>query len=160
MTIIEVFTDGSYMRNDNIAGYGIYFPNGEIPNVSKPFIHKPITSQRAELYAIYKAILIITNVLTVDKIIIYSDSEYSIKSLTIWIKKWKTNNWKSSTGEPVKNVDIIKKIDNCINDFDGVVKFIHINSHTGKTDRLSLANHEADILARNGAFKTKRNNVK
>lgn len=152
---IIVFTDGSYFIDNNKikkSGYGIYFPNGELENISKPFTHKPLTNQRAELYAIYKAIYYTTK-LKPDKIKIYTDSEYSIKSLTIWIKKWKNSGWKTSNGTLVKNTDIIKKIDNLINKFNGIIEFQHVYSHTLKKDNLTIWNNEADKLAKMGANK-------
>jgi len=56
--IIKVFTDWSYTKNKTSVkcGYGIYFPNNELANISKKFNKPPITNNRAELYAIYKAI--------------------------------------------------------------------------------------------------------
>src|SRR5438128_48089 len=99
---IMVFTDGSYAKNK--AGYGIHFPNKEYRDISSHFIKVPITSQRAELYAIYKALVIIILILkTRSKTIkIYTDSKYSIGSLTIWKDNWIKNNWVTSNKEPVK----------------------------------------------------------
>jgi ribonuclease HI len=110
-----------------------------------------LTNQRAELYAIYKALKRITENLEYGKIHIYTDSEYSIKSLTIWIKDWKKNGWKSSTGKPVANQDIIVKIDEILEKNKRKVKFTHVYSHTGKTDPQSLGNQRADDLANAGA---------
>ena len=92
---IIVYTDGSCMgKHKNMCGYGVHFPNAELKDLSKKFTHEPLTNQRAELYAIYKALKRIIKNLKFDSIHIYTDSEYSIKSLTIWIKNWKKNNWK------------------------------------------------------------------
>lgn len=151
---IIVFTDGSYSKNgkSSRAGYGIYFINGELNNVSRPFIKKPITSQRAELYAIYKSLnMIMTCLKDTKKIIIYSDSEYSIKSMTIWIKKWENNLWKTSSGEKVKNLDIIQGIDKLMKKFDGIIIFNHIKAHTLKQDIISKSNEVADKLAKAGS---------
>ena len=156
MTTIEVFTDGSCIKNGNIlGGYGIYFPNNELKSISRKFTHEPITNQRAELYAIYVALILIKKNLDFDKIIIYTDSEYSIKCFTQWIKKWKRNGWKSSSGSKVKNQDIIQPVSNILDKLSGQVEFKHVRSHTGKKDRLSIANSIADKLATTGAMKSK-----
>jgi ribonuclease HI len=151
-TEIIVFTDGSFIKSknnkDDLCGYGIHFPNGEFEDQSKKFTKTPLTNQRAELYAIYKAIKIITNSNKDINIKIYTDSEYSIKSLTIWINNWKQNNWISSTGKPVMNQDIIKKIDNLIIEHNGNIKFQHVRSHTGNKDYESIHNDIVDKLAR------------
>jgi len=149
---IEVYTDGSLRRTKNgvICGYGIYFPNDEIENVSKKFTLEPITNNRAELFAILQAIkLILKSKIKFNKINIYTDSDYSQKSLNLWINKWKQNNWLNSQKKPVENQDIIKKIDDLrINNPNKI--FIHwIKAHTNNNDIHSLNNKIADELAFN-----------
>jgi ribonuclease HI len=157
MSEIIVFTDGSCIKSKSniLCGIGIHYPNGEFQDVSKSFIKEPKTNQRAELYAIYKAIKTISHADKNLDIKIYTDSEYSIKSLTIWIKNWKKNNWVASTGKPVMNQDIIKKIDKLIEEHNGKIKFQHVKSHTGKTDYESIHNDIVDKLAKNGTNITK-----
>jgi ribonuclease HI len=153
MVKIIAFTDGSYNHKTKQCGYGVLFPNEDFSNISRPYKINP-TSQRAELYAIYKAIQRISSKCIDDPILIYSDSEYSIKSLTIWIKNWKKNNWKTSTSKEVLNQDIIKKIDNLIQNYKGKIEFKHVRSHTGGTDYESINNDLVDGLAKAGALKT------
>ena len=149
MSHIDIYTDGSCIKNKkNIAcGYGVYFPNGEFSNISRPFNHPPLTNQRTELYAIYTALKIANEF---DNITIYSDSEYSIKSLTIWIKNWKKNNWQTAQKKSVLNQDIIKNIDELMHNR---VKFIHVKAHTGKQDDMSKNNDIVDKFAKDGAKK-------
>jgi len=148
---IDIFTDGSLIRKKGkiYCGYGIYFPNGENNNISKKFDKGLITNNRAELYAIYKSLKICKKILKekeIEKINIYSDSEYSIKTFTIWYKKWIKN------GKDYKNKDIIDKTVKLINKLNNV-NFIHIKSHTGKNNYYSLSNNQADELAKRGALK-------
>jgi ribonuclease HI len=150
MSII-VFTDGSFVKSKNNikCGYGIHFPNAEFEDESKLFDKPPLTNQRAELYAIHEAIRIIStkdNKLNID---IYTDSEYSIKSLTEWIKNWKKNSWVASTGKPVLNKDIIEEIDKLILNHNGKIKFHHVRAHTNNTDYESIHNDITDRLAKN-----------
>ena len=155
---IRIFTDGSFKKFKNkkiLCGYGIFFPDGELDNVSRPFIHEPLTNQRAELYAILKSLRNIEKQkLKLDEIHIYTDSEYSIKSLTVWYKTWQKNEWKNSKKEPVMNQDIIRPIIKLIKKFPGNVKFTNVSSHTGKQDFESLSNEMADKLANEGAYKS------
>jgi ribonuclease HI len=150
---ILVFTDGSYIRKPEKCGYGVYFPNGEIKNISRKFTKEPLTNQRAELYAIYKAIKAVQKKSLEYPIKIYTDSEYSIKSLTIWIEGWKKNGWKSSTGKDVMNQDLIKKIDLIKAMNVAKIEFQHVRSHTGKNDFESKCNDIVDKLAKDGANK-------
>ena len=135
----------------NFCGYGVHYPNNEFSDVGKPFKKLPKTNQRAELYAICVAIETITQKNNNVDIKIYSDSEYSIKSLTIWIKNWKKNNWIASTKKPVANKDIIQEIDRLIENHNGQIKFRHVKAHTGKIDFESIHNDIADKLAKHGA---------
>ena len=157
---IKIFTDGSYVKATKACGYGVLFPNKEYENISKPFTIEPKTNQRAELYAIYKGIkTVYKNVKNEDgvngatNIIVYTDSEYSIKSLTVWIINWKKNNWKATTGKDVLNQDLIVKLDKLIEKFKakyGSIKFVHVRSHTGRRDYESINNDLVDVLAKKG----------
>jgi len=60
--------------------------------------------------------------------------------------KWKLNNWKTSSGQPVKNQDLLRPIAHWIEDMKKdlalSIEFIHVRSHTG-----IKGNEEADRLA-------------
>ena len=150
---VIIFTDGSFIKHLDRCGYGVYFPNGEYKNISRRFKIPPLSNQRAELYAIYRGIKrVYKNDKTLD-IKIYTDSEYSINSLTVWINNWKQNNWISSTGKPVMNQDIIRKLDKLIHKHTGKIEFQHVRSHTGKKDFESINNDIVDKLAKQGGEK-------
>lgn len=151
---ITVFTDGACTNNGKInakAGFGVHFPNKELKDISKPFTLAPITNQRSELYAIYIALNgIFKRYPNIKKIHLYSDSMYSIRCITEWIHNWKKNNWKTSNRKPVKNVDIIKAIDNIVSKHPNIIKYHHVRSHTGNSDLISIGNDVADRLATSG----------
>lgn len=42
--------------------------------------------------------------------LIHTDSNYSIKCLTEWFHNWEKNNWRSSSGKPVENRDLVEPI--------------------------------------------------
>ena len=153
---INVFTDGSFSRSSRgiTCGYGIYFTKNEFPPVAAPFDLPNPTNQRAELYAIYKGLKIVANSSNnYDIIKIYTDSMYSIQSLTKWIHEWKMNNWMTANKKPVKNTDIIIPIDDLITNKKLNVKFIHVRAHTNLQDEFSIANDIVDKLAKLGGQK-------
>ena len=150
---IIAYTDGSCVnngKNNAKAGIGIYFPACEFSDVSEPFIQSPITNQRAELYAIYKALTIITEKSEFDQLYIYSDSLYSINCVTNWIKKWEVNNWKGSSGKAVMNLDIIKPIYEILKQHKEKITFKWVRGHNGDS-----CNEAADELACAGTLKNK-----
>lgn len=87
---------------------------------------------------------------------IYSDSKYAIQSVNEWSDKWATNGWKTATGNPVSNSDLIRdavELKNEINDLHRErnwqpLEFHHVKGHSGDT-----GNEAADRLANQGADK-------
>lgn len=177
---IRVFTDGSAKHNGKshaIGGIGIHFPDGERCDVSVPYTGQHLlidaygmsftdstakggkaTNQRAELEAIRVAIEMIAKlsdyVPKEKEIHIYTDSEYSIKALTIWVYQWVDSNWMKARGKPVKNQDIIRPLFELMRTHR--VKFFHVMSHTNKKDVRSLGNARADELATRATASVKK----
>ena len=153
ISTIIAYTDGSLRKTKDgvIAGYGIYFPNSELKNVSAPLKDTIITNNRAEFQAIYQAIIKVSKRFTFDKFIIYTDSQYCQKSLTQWINKWKQNNWKTANNKLVENQDKIKSIDKYMQKYNIIIQWIP--AHTNNKDIHSVNNAKADILAKQGADK-------
>lgn len=62
----------------------------------------------------------------VAKVKIITDSQFTIKCITLWIHNWKRNNWKTASGGPVKNKEDLKKLDSICQTFIDVkwVSFI------------------------------------
>ncbi len=157
-TEIFAYTDGSLIRKNGkiYCGYGIYFSGGEYKSISRKFTHEPITNNRAELYAILKTIILtnkidnqrmLTNNPRIKKLVIYSDSEYSVKTYNEWLPNW------LKSGKKYLNSDIINETVDHIKNAQFKVVLIHIRAHTGKEDPHSLANEIVDELAKKGALK-------
>ena len=106
--VVEIYTDGSC--KNKVGGWGIVVVNdGEVTAKSGGLVpEEPTTNNRAELFAIYVALHNYSSFSETNEIIIYSDSEYSIKSLTVWGKNWRNNGWKTSARKDVKNKDLIE----------------------------------------------------
>lgn len=143
---INIYTDGACINNGKKtakAGIGIYISDDF--TVSEKLKGLP-TNQRAELYAILKALQVI-NISDYSKINIYTDSMYSINCITKWVKSWKKNGWKDSKKKDVKNKDLIDNIDKIYSKYNHIY-FNHVEAHTNKTDIHSICNDKADKLAR------------
>ena len=145
-----VYTDGSCISNGKInakGGIGVYFGKNDPRNISMKLVNKP-TNNKAELTAIKMALEVLQN--SKNKIYLYTDSNYSIKIFTNYIKNWKKNGWKTWKKQPVSNKDLIIEIDNLLLNMD--VNFVHIASHTGLKDKHSIGNENADKLALSAAL--------
>ena len=170
---IYIFTDGSSRKaqspNDFNSGFGVFL-NLKCTNIKEQFTDNK-TNNQCELMALdYSFKLIVRyyrELSEMNKVIkIVSDSEYSIKCISVWLAAWKKNNWKTAKGEDVKNRDLIESIDasmlriKLINSKIDVskkikVKLIHVNSHQpmDRSDKTKFyiwyGNFCADLLACN-----------
>lgn len=140
---IVIYTDGSCV--DYVAGYGIVIIDKIKNDIYERYGHIPdrCTNQVAELYAIKEAIFLMTDNKD-KKILIKSDSMYSINCLTNYIHKWNKNGYKTANNEPVKNLNIILQIYELMQYFNHL-HFEHVYGHTGVE-----YNERADVLANKG----------
>ncbi len=142
-----VYTDGACKHNGSDkakAGIGVYFNKHnriKLSNVSERLTTVKQTNNVAELTAILRALELCDKNNIDEKILIYTDSDYSMKCVEIWYPQWK----KEKKMKDRKNIDILQKIDRYYEKLD--VEFKHIRSHTGLTDIHSKGNEMADRLA-------------
>ena len=136
--MLKIYTDGSCINS--VGGYGFVVINGE--DHFDYFGKYPgiCTNQKAELYAILKAIVCIDQK---DSIEIYTDSKYAIGCLTIWYPNWLKNGWKNSKKQPVANRELIEEILLAMKGRN--IKFFHVFGHKG-----NFYNELADKLADQG----------
>ena len=156
-----IYTDGSAFNNgkknkQQYGGIGVYFENNEFEHISEKLYGK-ITNNIAELKACIKGIETIVYSDNYDSnrnIIIYSDSEYVIKSITKWCKSWERNDWKKYSNKrfiDIKNKDLVKELYGLYKKYDFSMK--HVNSHQSEPDTSSkdykiwYGNMMADKLA-------------
>ena len=119
--------------------------------MSKVYSRGCCTNQRTELYAILYAIKYIDNNFDLSKckIIIRTDSDYSINSITKWAVNHSKNDWRKKNGDPIANREFIEPIYNYYMKYD--IEMEWVEAHTGYSDSESMANAEADSLANSAA---------
>lgn len=162
--ITTVFTDGCCINNGKmdsykLGGYGIYFGYNDPRNLAEPYLDTP-TNNKAELYAIIKTMEIVIPKLKTEKshrLLIFTDSAYSMKAFTEWAEKWKKRGWKKSDGKPIKNLELIKYGFDLFQSYRSQITICKVKAHTGGSDLMSKANDMADRLANLGAEKMKKN---
>lgn len=142
-SIINIYTDGSCLANGRknaAAGIGVFFGDNDPRNISERFKMGKPSNQRAELYAVVRALQVVDDAQDVK---ILTDSQYVVQSMTSWISKWIKTNFKD-----VKNVDLIKALATKIEARSGNVYFEYIAAHKGL-----YGNTQADALAQAGSRK-------
>uniref|UniRef100_A0A9J7Z6B7 Ribonuclease H1 n=2 Tax=Cyprinus carpio TaxID=7962 RepID=A0A9J7Z6B7_CYPCA len=144
---VVVYTDGCCTANGRAgarAGIGVYWGRDHPLNVAERLPGRQ-TNQRAELQAACKA-LEQARENNFKKVVIYTDSKFTINGITSWVKTWKSNGWRLKGGGAIVNKDDFQKLDKLNAELE--VVWMHIPGHAGYT-----GNEEADRLSREGAAK-------
>jgi ribonuclease HI len=75
------------------------------------------------------------------------DSQYAMNAVTKWLPGWKRKGWKTASGSPVANQDLIMRIDAAL--ADRTVDFVYVAAHQVGGDRLNaVADQAASDAAR------------
>lgn len=149
MSSINVYIDGACTNNGKPnakAGYGVFFSDDDPRNESDTVKGKQ-SNNTGELTAFIRSLEILEKERQENRVInLYTDSEYVIKCVTTYGTKVERNGWKSSSGKPIPNLDLVKRAFQLFKESKSV-KLHHIEAHTNKTDIHSLGNAGADRLA-------------
>ena len=134
---IEAATDGACSGNPGPGGWGgliIFEDNSEIEIGGS---EQNTTNNRMELTAAIKTLEKLKNYQLKEKFKLRTDSKYVIEGYTKWIKNWKKNGWKTSTGKSVQNLDLWQKIDQLrINGLE--MEYVKGHSGDKRNDRVDL----------------------
>ncbi|MBE5966390.1 MAG: ribonuclease HI [Lachnospiraceae bacterium] len=110
---VTIYTDGSARGNpDGPGGYGtvlIYIDSmGTEHKREYSAGYKKTTNNRMELMAAIAGLEALTKPCNVT---LYSDSQYLVKAFNEkWLEGWIKKGWKRGKNEPVKNVDLWKRL--------------------------------------------------
>ena len=142
--VAVVYTDGACKANGSkaadSAGVGVYWGHGDPRNVARLVRGTP-TNNVAELEAVEDAVdtIVGDRHLASSKVVIVTDSKYSIDVLRTWYDGFVRRGWKTVGGETVANQDLIRRIHAKLLP---TTVFAHIRGH-----RDHLGNIAADALA-------------
>jgi ribonuclease HI len=98
------------------------------------------TNNRMELTAVIEALAALKRRCHA---VVHTDSQYVQKGITEWIKGWKARGWRTASREPVKNVDLWKRLDELAAQHH--VEWRWVKGHAGHD-----GNERADALANRG----------
>ena len=127
---MKVHTDGSCLGNPGPGGWACVFGDGH--RLCGGETHT--TNNRMEMTAVIRALE------RNRHITIVTDSKYVKDGVEKWIGGWKQRDWKTSTGAPVKNQDLWKRLDSLL---AVDTRWEWVRGHTGDP-----GNEQADTLAR------------
>lgn len=139
MPHVTIYTDGACSGNPGPGGWGAILINGENRKELKGG-EAQTTNNRMELRAAIEALNALKGPCKVD---LHTDSNYLREGITSWIKKWKSNGWRTAARKPVKNEDLWKALDAARERHD--MTWHWVKGHAGHPE-----NERADELAREG----------
>lgn len=144
---LEIYTDGSFSSKTQKGGSGIYFPTQPDWNLSILYPYNNPTSQKAEIFAIIKAVEILNvNLVPIEKEVkIYTDSSYCVNAYYAWIPRWKKTGWMTTEKNPVKNRDLLERMYELL-----ISRNVKLNKIAGHDHQ--VGNVEADKLAKKYVF--------
>ena len=120
----KIYTDGACSGNPGPGGWAaIIIINGEVKEIISGN-EKKTTNNQMELMGPIKAI---QKFKKKSEISIITDSTYVKDGITIWIKRWEKNGWKTAAKKPVKNRDLWKKLRNLSSKHN--IKWIWVKGH-------------------------------
>jgi ribonuclease HI len=118
------------------SSIGIFFGYQNKKNLAIELDGDKHTAQTAELKAcleaLTRAFVLNTNwqieppknepCYPLNTLVVKCNSEYVIKGVTEWLPKWKENNWKKTSGQPVANAELWRIIDAMLKQLEYDVK--------------------------------------
>lgn len=144
---VKIFTDGAARGNpEGPGGYGTVLQyidsKGELHEREYSAGYKKTTNNRMELMAVITGLEALARPCEVEVI---SDSKYVTDAFNQhWVDGWLKRNWKGSSNNPVKNVDLWKRLLKAKAPHQ--VKFTWVKGHAGHPE-----NERCDKLATTAA---------
>ena len=134
MKEIIIYTDGGCQNNGKKDCYGscayLILINGQ--HLQEKVISLYETSNnRAEMQAIINSLnYLLDHSLTEHYITLYSDSEYCVKGINEWSKKWKSFNWRKTKNakDRILNYDLWRELDELVSNFSDI-QFNWVKGH-------------------------------
>ncbi len=137
--IVEIYTDGACKGNPGVGGWGVYLRYKE--QEKEVFGgDKSTTNNQMELMA---AIMALESLKRPCQIRLYTDSKYVLQGITEWMENWKARGWKTASRQPVKNVELWRRLDAAIKPHQ--IEWVWVKGHSGDP-----GNERADRLANLG----------
>jgi ribonuclease HI len=134
---VTIYTDGACSGNPGPGGWAAILAFRDHEKELKGG-DPHTTNNRMELMAAISALEALTRPCEVD---LHTDSQYLREGISSWIKKWKSNGWRTADRKPVKNVDLWQRLDAALARHQ--VRWHWVKGHAGHD-----LNERADRLAR------------
>lgn len=129
---VEIFSDGACRVNPGQAGSGLaVYRKGTLSELWYGLYASHGTNNTAELLGLHHALLAAKEELLKGfTVVIRSDSQYAIKSITEWGPAWARAQWMNGS-TPRKNAELIKPMYELYQELKGQLAIHHVRGHHG-----------------------------
>ncbi len=141
---VELYTDGACSGNPGPGGWA-YILRHRASGAEREDSggERATTNNRMELQAVIEGLGALKRRSTVE---LYSDSQYVLNGLKEWMASWKKRGWKTASKQPVKNVELWKRLDELMAGHE--VRFHWVKGHNEhpeneRCDQLAVAARDA-----------------
>jgi len=142
LNTVVIYTDGACKGNPGPGGWGALLQSGT--KEKELWGGEPhTTNNRMELLAVIEALRALKRPCRIE---LYLDSQYVRQGITEWIHKWKVQGWRTSSKQPVKNVELWQTLDDLVQGHGHQIRWHWVKGHAGDP-----GNELADALANRGA---------
>ena len=144
---LELWTDGACSGNPGPGGWAAILlaldADGAVVKQLELSGGDPATTNnRMELQAVIEGLRALKRPC---KVVLYLDSQYVRMGITEWIRGWKAKGWRTSTKQPVKNVELWQELDKLVAEGGHQIEWRWVKGHSG-----DVGNERADMLANKG----------
>jgi ribonuclease HI len=149
MREFEIWTDGGCHGNPGPGGWGFLIAGVDTEKKTRKIFvedcgaEKATTNNRMELCAVISALETFAAgkpgsfpalkpgraAARMTPVTIFTDSQYVKNGITDWIENWKERNWRTSDGDPVKNQDLWRRLDELAACF--AIRWKWVKGHSG-----------------------------
>ncbi len=145
VTDLVAFTDGGCRGNPGVGAWAFVLVDRASRKALERTGGEPVTTNnRMEMTAAIEALSSIRK--EGASVLVLSDSKYLIGCCTEWMPGWKARGWKRK-GEPLKNLDLLQKLDELIQRYRVEWKWVAGHSgHPGNDHVDRLANEAMDRI--------------
>jgi len=142
---IYIYSDGACKGNPGTGGWGaLLVTDGHRKEISGGEANT--TNNRMEMTAVIRALESLKRPSTVE---VHTDSQYVQKGISEWMAGWKRRNWRTASGQPVKNQDLWLQLD-ALSQLHHI-EWKWVRGHSGHPE-----NERADALANQGVLQAQQ----
>jgi ribonuclease HI len=154
---ITIYTDGGCSGNPGPGGWAfVLLVEGQTERIEKNGGERSTTNNRMELTAVINALEMLpafdaVKAATPMEVMVFTDSQYVQKGISEWITAWKKKGWRTSSKQPVKNIDLWQKLEALASRYTICWEWVRGHAGNPLNERCDTLVREATLAVRENA---------